>query len=328
MQGSDKLELLKKGFIDFVQAMRPEDKLAVVTYAGDAGLVLPSTSGKEKDEIIGKLTSLKPGGSTNGAAGIKLAYEIAQTNFIKGGNNRVILGTDGDFNVGVSSTDELVKLIEEKREHGVFLTVLGVGMNNLNDAMMEQLANKGNGNYEYLDNLSELKKVFVDEYSKFLTVAKDVKVQVTFNPQIVEEYRLIGYENRVLEKKDFTDDKKDAGEIGAGQTITALYEIKPKPGISFKTQPSFTIKFRYKNPDASSSAPLELEVYDEGKSFEAASENMRFAASLAALGLHLRDSKYKGTVSLEKIKTWAGQATTFDPNGYRKKHLKLLNELK
>jgi Ca-activated chloride channel homolog len=328
MQSDDKLELLKKGFIDFVNGMRPQDKLAIVTYAGDAGLVLDATSGTQKNKIIDKLKRLKPGGSTNGAAGILKAYEIAQTNFINGGNNRVILGTDGDFNVGVTSTDELIKLIEEKREKGVFLTVLGVGMDNLNDGMMEQLANKGNGNYEYLDNTSELKKVFVDEYNKFLTVAKDVKVQVTFNPEVVEEYRLIGYENRVLKKDDFTNDKKDAGEIGAGQTITAIYQIKPKQNINYKLFPTFTINFRYKKPDDATSAPLSLEIYDEGKSFQAASENMRFASSLAALGLYLRDSKYKGNVSLNDIKNWAGNAKSFDPHGYRGKHMELLNKLK
>jgi len=328
MQSTDKLELLKAGFIDFVKGMRSQDKLAIVTYAGDAGLVLDATSGSEKNKIIDKLKSLKPGGSTNGAAGINLAYEIAENNFITDGNNRVVLGTDGDFNVGITSQDALIKLIEEKRDKGIFLTVLGVGMDNLNDGMMEQVANKGNGNYEYLDNTGELKKVFIDEYNKFLTVAKDVKVQVTFNPELVEEYRLIGYENRVLQKDDFTNDKKDAGEIGAGQTITALYEIKPRQNINYKLYPTFTINFRYKKPDASVSNPLSLEIYDEGKSFEAATENMRFASSLAALGLYLRNSEYKGTVSLNNIKTWAGDAKTFDPNGYRARHIELLNKLK
>lgn len=328
MQSPDKLQLLKNGFIEFVKQMRPQDKLAVVTYAGDAGLVLDAAPGTEKNKIIEKISSLQPGGSTNGAAGIKLAYEIAEKHFIAHGNNRVILGTDGDFNVGVTSQDELVKLIEAKREKGVFLTVLGVGMDNLNDAMMEQGANKGNGNYEYLDNTDELKKVFIDEYHKFLTVAKDVKVQVTFNPDLVEEYRLIGYENRVLQKDDFTDDKKDAGEIGAGQTITALYEIKPRPNVNYKTYPSFAIGFRYKKPDEALSRSLSLDVYDEGKSFEQASENMRFAASLAALGLYLRDSDYKGNVTLSQIRSWASDAAHFDPHGYRSRHIELLNKIK
>ncbi len=328
MQSPDKLELLKTGFIDFVKGMRSQDKLAIVTYAGDAGLVLDATSGNEKDKIIDKLKSLKSGGSTNGAAGINLAYQIAEKNFITAGNNRVILGTDGDFNVGVTSHDALVKLIEEKRDKGVFLTVLGVGADNLNDAMMEQVANKGNGNYEYLDNTNELKKVFIDEYNKFLTVAKDVKVQVTFNPDLVEEYRLIGYENRVLQKDDFINDKKDAGEIGAGQTITALYQIKPKQNINYKVHPTFAINFRYKKPAESVSNALTLDIYDEGKPFEGATENMRFASSLAALGLYLRSSDYRGTVSLDNIKTWAGNAKTFDPNGYRARHIELLDKLK
>ncbi len=328
MQSSDKLELLKAGFIEFVKGMRSQDKLAIVTYAGDAGLVLDATTGNEKDKIIDKIKSLKPGGSTNGSAGINLAYQIAEKNFITSGNNRVILGTDGDFNVGVTSQDALIKLIEEKRDKGVFLTVLGVGADNLNDSMMEQLANKGNGNYEYLDNTDELKKVFIDEYNKFLTIAKDVKVQVTFNPELVEEYRLIGYENRVLQKDDFTNDKKDAGEIGAGQTITALYQIKPKQNIDYKLHPTFTINFRYKKPAETMSDPLLLKIYDEGKSFEGATEDMRFASSLAALGLYLRNSDYKGTVSLNDIKTWAGNAKTFDPNGYRAKHMEMLNKVK
>jgi Ca-activated chloride channel homolog len=328
MTSTDKLELLKQGFIDFVNQMRTQDKIAIVTYAGNAGLVLDATPGSEKSKIIDKIKSLQPGGSTNGAAGIKLAYEIAEKNFIAGGNNRVILGTDGDFNVGITSRPELVKFIEEKREHGVFLTVLGVGTGNLNDAMMEQVANSGNGNYEYLDNQEELKKVFIDEYAKFLTVAKDVKVQVTFNPEIVEEYRLIGYENRVLQKDDFTNDAKDAGEIGAGQTITALYEIKPKPNPNFKLYPSFTINFRYKKPAETTSTGLTLDIYDAGNAFAQASENMRFAASLAALGLYLRNSAYKGTVSLTDIRTWAAGANSFDPNGYRARHLQLLNQIK
>jgi Ca-activated chloride channel family protein len=328
MQSPDKLELLKSGFTEFVNGMRPQDKLAIVTYAGNAGLVLDATSGSEKARIIAKINGLESGGSTNGAAGINLAYEIAEKNFIAGGNNRVILGTDGDFNVGIASQEELVKLVESKRDKGIFLTTLGVGMDNLNDGMMEQIANKGNGNYEYLDNTAELKKVFIEEYNKFLTVAKDVKVQLTFNPDIVEEYRLIGYENRVLQSDDFTNDKQDAGEIGAGQTITALYEIKPKPNTAFKQHPSFSIGFRYKKPDETTSRALTLDVFDKGHTFEQASENLRFAASVAALGLYLRNSDYKGTATLSQIKGWARNAVSFDPHGYRAGHLLLLDKLK
>jgi Ca-activated chloride channel family protein len=328
MAGSDKLELLKNGFIDFTNQMRPEDRIAIVTYAGQQALALESTPGTQKDKIIDAIKKLGSGGSTNGAAGIKLAYEIAQKNFITNGNNRVILGTDGDFNVGVTSTEDLVKLIEEEREKSIFLTTLGVGTYYLNDDMMEKIANKGNGNYEYLDSKDELKKVFVDDYSKFLTVAKDVKVQVTFNTNLVEEYRLIGYENRVLKSNEFDDDKADAGEIGAGQTITAIYEIKPKTGINFKSVPTFTIHFRYKKPAASLSNLLDLDIYDAGNEFESASENMRFAGSVAALGLYLRKSSYKGNMTLPQIKSWTAGAVSFDPNGYRAKHVQLLNKVK
>ena len=328
MSSPDKLELLKTGFIEFVQQMRPQDRLAIVKYAGAEGLHLESTPGTQKDKIINAIKSLGASGSTNGAAGIKLAYEIAEKNFIQGGNNRVILGTDGDFNVGIVSTEELVKLIEEKREKGVFLTSLGVGADNLNEAMMEKVANRGNGNYEYIDSKEEMVKVFVDEYNKFLTVAKDVKVQVTFNKDLVEEYRLIGYENRKLNNQDFTDDKKDAGEIGAGQTITAIYQIKPRYHPNYKTIPSFTINFRYKFPTGAESQPMSLDIFDNGKTFTGASENLRFAASLAATGMYLRDSRYMGDVTLNQIQQWAQSAKTFDPNGYRKKHLSLLQTIK
>ncbi|HEX3164813.1 MAG TPA: von Willebrand factor type A domain-containing protein [Chitinophagaceae bacterium] len=328
MQTDNKLELLKKGFIEFVNQMRPNDRIAIVTYAGDAGLVLNSTTGAFKEIIKSKIDKLKPGGSTNGAAGINLAYQLAKENFINGGNNRVILGTDGDFNVGVSSQTDLENLIISKRDQGIFLTVLGVGTDNLNEAMMEQVANKGNGNYEYIDDLQEIKKVFIDEYSKFLTVAKDVKIQVTFNPSLVEEYRLIGYENRKLTTNDFTDDKKDAGEVGSGQTITALYEIKPVANMNFHLVPTFTINFRYKKPSETISNLLSLDIYDAGTGFELASENMRFSASCVALSMYLRESPYKGTLTISKLKSWTSAAVSFDPNGYRARHLQLLSNIR
>lgn len=327
MADDDKLELLKKGFIEFVNQMRLNDRIAIVTYAGNAGLELNSTSGLYKDVIRSRIKNLKAGGSTNGGEGIKLAYKIAQENFIPGGNNRVILGTDGDFNVGVKSQTELEDLIISKRDLGIFLTVLGVGNGNLNEAMMEQIANKGNGNYEYLDDVQEIKKVFIDDYSKFLTVAKDVKVQVTFNPHLVEEYRLIGYENRKLTTNDFTDDKKDAGEIGSGQTITAIYEIKPVSNANYHVVPTFIINFRYKKPNETISNALSLDVYDVGNSFIQASENMRFSASCVALGMYIRNSPYKGTITLNNIKQWTSNAVSFDPNGYRAKHLQLLSKI-
>ena len=327
MSSPDKLELLKSGFIKFTEQMRPQDRIAIVTYAGSDKVALESTPGTQKSKIITAIQNLGSGGSTNGGAGIIKAYEIAQSNFIAGGNNRVILGTDGDFNVGISSSEQLITLIEQKSNTGIFFTALGVGIGNLNESMLEKLANKGNGNFEYLDNKEELEKVFVKEYSKFLTVAKDVKVQITFNKDIVEEYRLIGYENRVLQYADFTDDLKDAGEIGAGQTITAIYEIKPKPNVDFITHPSFSILFRYKKPAETASRELSLNVYDMGKTFEASSENMRFSASLASLGLYLRNSQYKGNVTIESIRGWASSAVTFDPNGYRQKHISLLQRI-
>lgn len=327
MSSPDKLELLKNGFITFVNQMRLEDKIAIVTYAGEDAVRLLSTPGTKKNEIIAAIKGLGSGGSTNGAGGIKRAYEIANQNFIAGGNNRVIIGTDGDFNVGITNTDELIKLIEEYKAKGVYLTTLGVGLGNLNEGMMEKIANKGDGNYEYLDSEAELQKLFIDEYSKFVTVAKDVKVQVSFNTELIEAYRLIGYENRSLSNDDFKDDSKDAGEIGAGQTITAIYEVKPVANAAFKVQPSFGIQFRYKKSANEASIPLSLDIYDNGNSFSDASEDMRFASSLAALGLYLRGSAFRSTISLSDIKTWASGATTFDPGGYRKKHLQLLNKV-
>lgn len=327
MASDDRLGLLKKGFIEFVQQMRPQDKLAIVTYAGSAGLVLRSTPGSEKNLIIQKIESLGSGGSTAGAEGIITAYEIAKENFVEGGNNRLILGSDGDFNVGPVSQEELVALVEGKRDEGIFLTVVGVGTGNLNEGMMEQLANHGNGNYEYLDSFEQARKVFVEEWGKFYTVAKDVKVQIAFKPEAVEAYRLIGYENRLLEEKDFEDDTKDAGEIGSGQSITALYEIIPKEVTGVEVVPTFSIDFRYKVPTSDNSQALNLNVLDYGRSFAQASESMRFAASLAGLGMHIRNSQYKGDLSLEAIRQWAAAAASFDPFGYKKRHLDLLNSV-
>ena len=314
MGSPDKLELLKTGFNLLVDEFTADDRIAIVTYAGQSGLVLPATSGDKKATIKKAINSLGSGGSTAGAAGINTAYEIATANLIPDGNNRVILGTDGDFNVGISNQEELISLIESKRDAGIFLTVVGVGRGNLNDGMLEQVANHGNGTYEYIDSYEQAKKVFVDEYHKFYPAAKDVKVQVEFNPAVVDSYRLIGYENRVLNDEDFEDDEKDAGEISIGQNITALYEIKPASGgPDFRTAPTFTIQFRYKEPDADISIPLTLEIFDEGTSFEAASEHMRFTASVAGFGLLLRNSNYKGSLSYDKILEWTANTMTYDP---------------
>ncbi len=329
MSSEDKLPLLKAGFKELINEFRPQDHIAIVTYAGNAGVVLPATSGAEKQKIKSAIDALGAGGSTAGAKGIITAYEIAEKSFVKGGNNRVILATDGDFNVGPSSQEELVKLIESKRDKGIFLTVIGVGTGNLNDGMMEQVADKGNGIYEYIDNLEQARKVFVYEFNKFYTIAKDVKVQVQFSPTMVKAYRLIGYENRVLAKEDFTDDKKDAGELSSGQTITALYEIVPGSGSAIsRYDPVFTIDFRYKQPDENISKQISINVRDEGKSFSQTSENMRFTASVAGWGMLLRDSKFKGNLTHNQVFQWASSCLKFDPHGYRKDFIKLVNKSK
>ena len=325
MSGDDRLELLKDGFKLLVDELPSQSRVAIVTYAGGAGVHLNSTSVTEKTKIKNKINKLSAGGSTAGAAGIEKAYEIAQENFIEDGNNRIIIGTDGGFNVGISNQDELVKLIESKRDAGVFLTVVGVGKGLYNEGMLEQIANNGNGTFEYIDNTEQLKKVFIYDKSKFFTVAKDVKVQVEFNKDVVEQYRLIGYENRVLDNEDFEDDTKDAGEIGADQNITALYEIIPKENINFKTVPTFTIDFRYKLPDSDSSIPIEEEIFDKDTGFDYASEHTRFTASVAAFGLVLRDSEYKGTATYDDILKWSNNAISYDPHGFKQEFRDLVD---
>ncbi len=326
MSSADKLELLKEGFNLFVDEMDAADRVAIVTYAGSAGVVLQSTPGTQKQIIRNAINGLGSGGSTAGAEGIITAYEIAQANLIPDGNNRIIIGTDGDFNVGPSSQDELVELIEEKRDLGIFITVLGVGRGNLNDGALEQIANNGNGTYEYIDNLKQLQKVFIYDYDKFYTVAKDVKVQVEFNPANVEAYRLIGYENRVLENEDFEDDTKDAGEIGANQNITALYEIVPTGNVDFRTVPTFAIDFRYKEPDSDVSVPLNLEIYDEGNVFAQSTDFMKFTASVASFSLLLRDSEYKGTSSYNDVIQWLDASNLSDPHGFKQEFRLLIQK--
>ncbi len=325
MSSDDKLELLKEGFEILVDQFDAQDRIAIVTYAGSAGVVLESTPGDEKTKIKKAINKLGSGGSTAGAEGIITAYEIAQENFIPGGNNRIIIGTDGDFNVGPSSQEELVSLIEEKRELGIFLTVLGVGSGNLNDGMLEQIADNGNGTYEYIDNLEQAKKVFVYDFGKLYTVAKDVKVQVVFNPDIVSQYRLIGYENRLLTEEEFETDSTDAGEIGAGQNITALYEIIPT-NSGLDNVPTFTIDFKYKEPDSDVSIPLQLDIFDEGKSFSEASEHLRFTSSVAAFGMLLRQSAFSGNASYEKVIEWANGSKSYDPNGFREEFVELVGK--
>lgn len=342
MKNANKLPLVKAAFKMLVNQMRPGDRVAIVTYAGSAGLALPSTSGNQKDKILAALQQLEAGGSTAGGEGIQLAYKTAQENFVPNGNNRVILATDGDFNVGISDTSELVNLIEEKRNSGIFLTVTGFGTGNLKDEKMENLADKGNGNYAYIDNLMEAKKVFVSEMGgTFFTIAKDVKLQVEFNPAIVKAYRLIGYENRLLQDRDFNDDTKDAGEIGAGHTVTALYEIVTIDSeyelpdvddlkyqeVVFNDKSEFagemmTVKLRYKKPDEDTSQLLSVTIDDQDD--YAASDNMKYSAAVAQYGFLLRDSSHKGNTSFESITAMAKEAKGNDNEGYRAEFIRLV----
>ncbi|MCD6346683.1 MAG: VWA domain-containing protein [Bacteroidales bacterium] len=325
MNSPDKLGILKKGFSTFVDQLSDDDRVAIVTYAGSAAVLLQSTSGSEKRDIKKAINELGAGGSTAGAQGIITAYEIAEENFITGGNNRIILGSDGDFNVGPSSTDELVELVEEKRDAGIFLTVLGVGGGNLNDGMMEQIANNGNGNYEYIDKIEQLEKVFIYEYDKFFTVAKDAKIQIEFDSLSVDSYRLIGYENRALENDEFENDSIDAGEIGASQSITALYEIilATSPGTNLAS-----MEFRYKKPDESTSRLLSHSISYTLVDFAESSENMRFAASVAGLGLLLKESEYKGDLTYSQLIDWAGDAISFDPYGLKEEFVDIVKKIK
>jgi Ca-activated chloride channel family protein len=322
MASSDKLGILKAGFKTMTNYLRDNDRVAIVTYAGEAGLLLPSTPGDQKQTILAAIERLGAGGSTAGAEGINTAYQIASQYYIADGNNRVILGTDGDFNVGISNTDELVKLIEEKRKSGIYLTVLGVGEGNLNDYMMEQVANKGNGNYEYIDNASQIQKVFVHERSRFYTVAKDSKIQITFNPERVDSFRLIGYENRTLTEDEFDNDTVDAGEIGASQTITALYEIQLKNSDA----PLGTFDFRYKKRGEDQSRLLSLEINPDVQNMDNASAEMRFAAVITGFGLLMKQSVYKGTLSKQLVLNLGDIDYAFDPNGYRSEFIEMVKD--
>jgi Ca-activated chloride channel family protein len=344
MESPDKLPLVQSAFRRLTNQLRPQDRVSVVVYAGAAGLVLPSTPGTQKEKILAAIDKWKAGGSTAGGAGIELAYQVARENFVEGGNNRIILTTDGDFNVGTSSTAALEELIVKKRETGIFLTVLGFGSGNLKDSRMETLADKGNGNYAYIDNLREAEKVLVQEFGGTLfTIAKDVKIQLEFNPVTVAGYRLIGYENRVLRSEDFKDDKKDAGELGSGHTVTALYEIipagtesdflKPVDDLKFsKVAPNRNIndkniahlKLRYKEPEGEVSRQFDQMVNNEILKGNQVSENLRFAASVASFGLILRDSEFKGNASLNRTLEMAENSMKFDPHGYRREFTELV----
>jgi len=342
MNSPNKLPLLKKSLEMLTENMRPSDRVAIVVYAGAAGLVLPSTPFTDKSKILSALERLEAGGSTAGGAGIKLAYKVAQNNFIKNGNNRIILATDGDFNVGASSDGEMVELIEEKRKSGVYLTVLGFGMGNYKDSKMEKLADKGNGNYAYIDNLMEAKKVLVKELGATLfTIAKDVKLQIEFNPSKIKAYRLIGYENRRLAAQDFNDDTKDAGELGAGHSVTALYELipanskTPVPNVdplkyqntqikpdAVNSQELMTVKFRYKPPKSDKSLLLKHVVLAQtnGKT----SDNFTFSAAVAGFGMLLRNSQYKGDTNYKMVLDMAKRAKGKDEEGYRAEFIRLV----
>ncbi|MEM0934251.1 MAG: YfbK domain-containing protein, partial [Bacteroidota bacterium] len=340
MGDQNKLPLLKSAFKLLVNQLRPQDKVSIVVYAGAAGVVLEPTSGADKRKILEALDNLEAGGSTAGGAGIKLAYKLAANNFIKNGNNRVILATDGDFNVGASSDSAMEDLIIKKRNSGIFLSVLGFGMGNYKDSKLETLADKGNGNHAYIDTMQEARKIFGKEMGGTLhAIAKDVKIQVEFNPALIKSYRLIGYENRMLEAEDFTDDTKDAGELGSGHSVTALYEVIPvgiendftADNIPLKysdlnvednySDELLTVKFRYKKPKGNSS--IEIVHIQENREGEISSD-LSFAASVALFGMHLRESSYTNQSTMKDILQLAENGKGMDQNGYRAEFINLV----
>ena len=343
MYGPQRLGLVQSSLKLLVNNLRDEDRVAIVVYSGSAGEKLPSTSGSDKQKIREAIDELTAGGSTAGGAGIKLAYKIAKQNFVKGGNNRIILCTDGDFNVGVSSDEGLEKLIEQERKSGVFLTVLGYGMGNYKDSKMQVLAEKGNGNHAYIDNLQEANRVLVNEFGATMhTVAKDVKLQIEFNPSQVQAYRLIGYESRLLKDEDINNDAKDAGEMGAGHTVTAFYEVvpagiksdftgkvddlkyqktKPAPAVTNNSKELLTVKLRYKAPDGNTSKKIEQPLIDDKK--EKVSSDFRFASAVAMFGQLLRDSDFKGDATYDKVISLAKTSLDNDEKGYRREFIRL-----
>lgn len=349
MESPEKLPLLKSAMKLMIDKLAENDRVAMVVYAGSTGLVLPATAGDKKDVLVRALDNLNAGGSTNGGVGIQLAYQTAISNFIKGGTNRVILATDGDFNVGVTSQGELIRMVEENaKKSGVFLSVLGFGMGNYKDSTLEKLADKGDGNYAYIDSLNEARKVLVEELGgTLMTIAKDVKIQIEFNPAQVNAYRLIGYENRVLRHEDFNNDQKDAGDMGAGHAVTALFEVVPRgvemslPAVDqLKYQPQqqaaadrrvqsgelLNLKIRYKEPEGGASKLIEIPVTDRAGGFNSASVDFRFTAAVASFGMILRDSPYKGTSTLDTVSEIGEKARGADKNGYRDEFLRLVRQ--
>ncbi len=344
MDSQNKLPLLKASLRVLLDQLREQDKVSIVVYAGAAGVVLKPTSGNNKDKILSAINNLNAGGSTAGGQGIELAYKIAQENFIKGGNNRIVLATDGDFNVGASSDRSMEELIIEKRKHGIFLTVLGFGMGNYKDSKMETLADKGNGNHAYIDTMQEARKVLGEEFfGTIYTIAKDVKIQVEFNPNKVQAYRLIGYENRLLNDEDFKDDTKDAGELGSGHTVTAFYEVIPvgvksdyiksvddlkySKTVANNSDELLTVKFRYKKPDGDKSELIVKTVIDDNTLFEEASEDFKFSAAVALFGLQLRDSSFIKTKKSSDVIALAKAGKGKDENGYRSEFIRLVKSL-
>lgn len=344
MDAPNRLPLLQQSLRLLVGQLGERDRVAIVAYAGSAGLVLPSTSGDRKETILNAIDRLRAGGSTNGGEGITLAYRVAEQSFIPGGLNRVILGTDGDFNVGVTNQGDLVRLIEDKRKSGVYLTLLGFGMGNLKDSTMEKLSHHGNGHYAYIDSEAEARKVFVEQGAALVTVAKDVKLQIEFNPKRVGAYRLIGYENRLLQAHEFNDDKKDAGDMGAGHTVTALYEIippgQPLPGAKIDAlkyqQPAapaqvadgpewLTVKLRYKDPDAETSKLLSQPLAGAPWKLDQMPADFRFASAVASFGMLLRNSEYRGDATYARVRKLAADALGEDRNGHRAEFLKMID---
>jgi Ca-activated chloride channel homolog len=347
MDEANKLPLVKSSMKLLVNNLREKDKISIVVYAGAAGIVLEPTPGNNKAKILEAIDNLQAGGSTAGGEGVLLAYKTAEANFIKGGNNRIILCTDGDFNVGVSNPNELEDLITKKRESGVFLTCLGFGMGNYKDNKIETLANKGNGNYAYIDNIQEANKTLVSEFGgTMFTIAKDVKIQIEFNPSVVQAYRLIGYENRMLNNEDFKDDKKDAGEMGAGHTVTAIYEIIPvgvksdyvkkvddlkyqdNKSNSGDTKEVVTIKTRYKKPDGDTGIDYNIPVANKTKELKSTSDNFRFSSAVAMFGMLLRASEFKGSANYDQVIELAEKSKGKDSEGYKAEFVRLVKTAK
>ncbi len=343
MDEPNKLPLLKSAFELLTEELRPQDKISIVVYAGASGVVLQPTTGDKKDQIIASLQQLSAGGSTHGAAGIELAYRVAQQNFQPGGINRVLLATDGDFNVGVTNFEALKNLIEQKRRGGVSLSTLGFGTGNYNDQLMEQLADAGNGNYSYIDTLNEARKALVDEFTSTMAIiAKDVKIQIEFNPALVAEYRLIGYENRMLKREDFNNDKIDAGEIGAGHSVTALYEIRLHgqgksliDPLRYQTQAPASrgngelalLRLRHKAPEGEKSELMEVPIIEKAiQPLQSASTEFRFAVAIAAFGQELKGGKYLGKFGYREIRRLAQSARAEDRFGYREEFLGMIDQ--